>query len=153
MANHNRIRALHRTLLGFSLLAIALAASLPGVARAAQTILNVSYDPTRELYQDFNQAFATYWKAKTGKDVTIQLSNGGSGKQARSVIDGLEADVVTLGLVYDIDAISEKAHLLPPNWQSQWRYRLPTVRARAMPTIRAIRAETLCASSPTDDWT
>lgn len=113
---------MHRTLLGFSLLAIALAASLPGVARAGQTILNVSYDPTRELYQDFNHAFAAYWKAKTGKDVTIELSNGGSGKQARSVIDGLEADVVTLGLAYDIDAISEKAHLLPPDWQSRLPY-------------------------------
>jgi sulfate transport system substrate-binding protein len=110
---------MHRTLLGFSLLAMALAASFPSVASAGQTILNVSYDPTRELYQDFNQAFATYWKAKTGEEVSLQLSNGGSGKQARSVIDGLEADVVTLGLAYDIDAISEKAQLLPSNWQSR----------------------------------
>ena len=83
------------------------------------TILNVSYDPTRELYQDYNAAFAKYWKAKTGQDVTIKQSHGGSGKQARSVIDGLQADVVTLALAYDIDAISEKAKLLPANWQSR----------------------------------
>src|SRR5712692_11773515 len=75
-------------------------------ARAANvTLLNVSYDPTRELYQDYNKAFARYWKAKTGQDVTVRQSHGGSGKQARSVIDGLEADVVTLALGYDVDAI------------------------------------------------
>ena len=84
-----------------------------------QTILNVSYDPTREFYEDYNTAFVKYWKEKTGTDVTINLSNGGSGKQARAVIDGLEADVVTLGLAYDIDAISQKAGLLPPDWQSR----------------------------------
>jgi sulfate/thiosulfate-binding protein len=88
-------------------------------ARAGQTILNVSYDPTRELYEDYDVQFAIYWKAKTGQDVTVNVSNGGSGKQARAVIDGLEADVVTLGLAYDIDAITEKAHLLPANWQSR----------------------------------
>ena len=88
-------------------------------APAAQTILNVSYDPTRELYEDYDVQFAIHWKAKTGQDVTINVSNGGSGKQARAVIDGLEADVVTLGLAYDIDAIAEKAHLLPANWQSR----------------------------------
>ena len=82
-------------------------------------LLNVSYDPTRELYQDYNAAFARYWKAKTGQDVVINQSHGGSGKQARSVIDGLQADVVTLALAYDIDAISEKANLLPANWQSR----------------------------------
>jgi sulfate/thiosulfate transport system substrate-binding protein len=86
---------------------------------AAQTILNVSYDPTREFYEDFDAAFAKHWKAKSGQDLTINLSNGGSGKQARAVIDGLEADVVTLGLAYDIDAIHEKAELLPANWQSR----------------------------------
>jgi sulfate/thiosulfate transport system substrate-binding protein len=95
----------------------------PGLAPAraitAQTILNVSYDPTREFYEEFDAAFAKYWETKTGQSVTINLSNGGSGKQARAVIDGLEADVVTLGLAYDIDEISEKAHLLPPNWQSR----------------------------------
>jgi sulfate/thiosulfate transport system substrate-binding protein len=83
------------------------------------TLLNVSYDPTRELYEDFNKQFATYWKGKTGQDVTIRQSHGGSGKQARSVIDGLEADVVTLALAYDIDQISEKAGLLPANWQTR----------------------------------
>jgi len=88
-------------------------------APAAQTILNVSYDPTRELYEDYDVQFAIHWKAKTGQDVTVNVSNGGSGKQARAVIDGLEADVVTLGLAYDIDAIAEKAHLLPANWQSR----------------------------------
>jgi sulfate/thiosulfate transport system substrate-binding protein len=120
MSNQGRIKMrIRQTLLGLSLLAMPLAASLPTVAVAGQTILNVSYDPTREFYQDFNLAFAIYWKGKTGGDVTIQLSNGGSGKQARAVIDGLEADVVTLALAYDIDAIGEKGHLLPPNWQSR----------------------------------
>src|SRR5436190_2841125 len=83
------------------------------------TLLNVSYDPTRELYEDFNQQFAAYWKNKTGQEVTIRQSHGGSGKQARSVIDGLEADVVTLALAYDIDQIAEKGGLLPANWQTR----------------------------------
>ncbi|MDP8991065.1 MAG: sulfate ABC transporter substrate-binding protein [Acidobacteriota bacterium] len=82
-------------------------------------LLNVSYDPTRELYQDINAAFAKQWKAKTGADVQISQSHGGSGKQARSVIDGLQADVVTLALAYDIDVLSEKANLVPKNWQSR----------------------------------
>jgi sulfate/thiosulfate transport system substrate-binding protein len=82
-------------------------------------LLNVSYDPTRELYQDVNAAFAKQWKAKTGVDVQISQSHGGSGKQARSVIDGLQADVVTLALAYDIDVLSEKANLVPKNWQSR----------------------------------
>src|SRR5450432_2441951 len=81
-------------------------------------LLNVSYDPTRELYQDFNQAFVAYWKKKTGDDVTIKQSHGGSGKQARSVIDGIDADVVTLALAYDIDAIAEK-QLIAPDWQKR----------------------------------
>jgi sulfate/thiosulfate transport system substrate-binding protein len=83
------------------------------------TILNVSYDPTRELYEDYNKAFAQYWKNKTGQTVPIQQSHGGSGAQSRAVIDGLPADVVTLALAYDIDAIAEKAKLLPDNWQSR----------------------------------
>jgi len=83
------------------------------------TILNVSYDPTRELYEDYNQQFAAYWQGKTGQEVTIRQSHGGSGKQARSVIDGLGADVVTLALAYDIDQIADKAGLLPANWQSR----------------------------------
>ena len=97
--------------------AVALSA---GAAQAANvTLLNVSYDPTRELYKDVNAAFAQQWKAKTGDAVTINQSHGGSGAQARAVIDGLDADVVTLALAYDIDAISQKAKLLPPNWQSR----------------------------------
>ncbi len=79
--------------------------------------LNVSYDPTRELFQDYNQSFGKYWKAKTNQDIKFNQSHGGSGKQARSVIDGLEADVVTLALAYDIDAIAEKTKLLPLDWQ------------------------------------
>ena len=81
------------------------------------TLLNVSYDPTRELYADYNKAFASYWKDKTGDEVIINQSHGGSGKQARAVIDGLDADVVTLALAYDIDAIAQKSGLLPKNWQ------------------------------------
>ena len=93
---------------------------IPGIATAGTvTLLNVSYDPTRELYQDYNAAFAKYWKAKTGNEVQIQQSHGGSSKQARAVIDGLEADVVTLALAYDIDAIAQNARLLPVNWQSR----------------------------------
>ena len=83
------------------------------------TLLNVSYDPTRELYQAVNKAFADQWKQKTGDTVTINQSHGGSGKQARAVIDGLEADVVTLGLAYDIDAIADKGNLLPKDWQKR----------------------------------
>src|ERR1700720_4153250 len=83
------------------------------------SLLNVSYDPTRELYQDFNQAFAKYWKAKTGQTVTVEQSHSGSSKQARAVIDGLQADVVTLALAYDIDAISQNAGLLPADWQKR----------------------------------
>ena len=82
-------------------------------------LLNVAYDPTRELYQDFDQAFAKYWKAKTGQTVTIEQSHGGSSKQARAVIDGLQADVVTLALAYDVDAISQNAGLLPGDWQKR----------------------------------
>ena len=82
-------------------------------------LLNVSYDPTRELYVDFNKAFAAHWKAKTGDNVTVKQSHGGSGKQARSVIDGLDADVVTLALAYDIDELSSKARLIPADWQKR----------------------------------
>lgn len=85
----------------------------------AQELLNVSYDPTRELYQEVNAAFAADWKAKTGKSITIRQSHGGSGKQARAVLDGLEADVVTLALAYDIDALARKGGLLPATWQAR----------------------------------
>ena len=87
-------------------------------ASNAAELLNVSYDPTRELYQEFNAAFVKHWKEETGEDITIRQSHGGAGKQARAVIDGLEADVVTLALAYDIDAIAEKTGRLPKDWQS-----------------------------------
>ncbi|HJV44042.1 sulfate ABC transporter substrate-binding protein [Caulobacter sp.] len=93
-----------------------------GLAQAQSkpvTLLNVSYDPTRELYKDINAAYAKYWKEKVGQTLVINQSHGGSGKQARSVIDGLQADVVTLALAYDIDEIAAKAKLLPANWQSR----------------------------------
>jgi sulfate transport system substrate-binding protein len=98
-------------------LALALATAIPALA-AEITLLNVSYDPTRELYSDFNNAFANYWQKKANQKVTIKQSHGGSGKQARAVIDGLEADVVTLALAYDIDAIAEKG-LIKPGWQKE----------------------------------
>jgi len=82
-------------------------------------LLNVSYDPTRELYKNFNRVFQTYWKEKTGQDIVIRQSHGGAGKQARSVIEGLEADVVTLALAYDIDAMHRISQLIPENWQSR----------------------------------
>jgi sulfate transport system substrate-binding protein len=99
-------------------LALALGIALPAQAGADVNLLNVSYDPTRELYTDFNKAFASHWKTTTGDTVTIKQSHGGSGKQARAVIDGLEADVVTLALAYDIDAIAEKG-LIKPGWQKE----------------------------------
>ncbi len=98
--------------------AFAGAMSLPAWAQGV-TLLNVSYDPTRELYVEFNQAFAKYWKAKTGQEVTVKQSHGGSGKQARSVIDGLEADVVTLALGADVDALHTQAGLIPKDWQKR----------------------------------
>ena len=102
------------------ILTVIFAFTASGIASAKQiTLLNVSYDPTRELYEEYNKVFSEHWKAKTGDDVIINQSHGGAGKQARAVIDGLEADVVTLALSYDIDAISEKAGLFPKNWQSR----------------------------------
>jgi sulfate/thiosulfate transport system substrate-binding protein len=92
--------------------------ALPAEAQGDKTLLNVSYDPTRELYAEFNAAFASHWKEKGGGTVTVKQSHGGSGKQARSVIDGLEADVVTLALAYDIDVIAEKGKL-PADWQAR----------------------------------
>ncbi len=102
-----------------TLLVITLATLGSSPAFAEKTFLNVSYDPTRELYQDYNKTFTQYWKNKTNEDIKFNQSNGGSGKQARAVIDGLEADVVTLALAYDIDAIAEKAKLLPADWQKR----------------------------------
>jgi len=104
----------------FKTTVVSLAWTLALAAGAKEVkLLNVSYDPTREFYQDYNAAFTKYWKAKTGDDVAVAQSHGGSGKQAQSVINGLEADVVTLALAYDIDAIAAQAKLLPPDWQKR----------------------------------
>ena len=108
---------LRRGALAFALLFAAGAATAKDLS-----LLNVSYDPTRELYQEYNQLFANRWKEKTGDNLTIKASHGGSGKQARSVIDGLDADVVTLALAYDIDAISQRAKLLPADWQKRLKH-------------------------------
>jgi len=109
----------HPKFLTLLVAALALSTLTSSIARADVSLLNVSYDPTRELYQDYNEAFAKYWQAKTGEKVTIRQSHGGSGAQARSVIDGIDADVVTLALAYDIDAIADKAKLLPADWQTR----------------------------------
>ncbi len=110
--------------------ALLLAAALQPVQAAEVSLLNVSYDPTRELYQDFNKAFADYWKAKSGDSVKLRQSHGGSGKQARAVIDGLAADVVTLALAYDIDEIAQRG-LIAKDWQK----RLPNNSAPYTSTI------------------
>lgn len=109
-----------KTLLAIALFSAVFGVTAPSSAFAKDVeILNVSYDPTRELYVDFNKAFAAHWKAKTGDNVSVKQSHGGAGKQARAVIDGLQADVVTLALAYDIDAIHEKAKLIPKDWQAR----------------------------------
>lgn len=114
------------------ILALALVATIAPAAWSKNiTLLNVSYDPTRELYEDFNKAFAKYWESKTGDKVSVKQSHGGSGKQARGVIDGLQADVVTLALAYDIDAIAERGKSLPKDWQK----RLPNNSAPYTSTI------------------
>ncbi len=120
MSFQNRTRRTFHVLAAAALTTLATAGALaPSLAQAKDiSLLNVSYDPTRELYQEYNAAFSKYWKAKTGDDVTVKASHGGSGKQARSVIDGLDADVVTLALAYDIDAIAEKG-LLATDWQKK----------------------------------
>ena len=104
-------------------LLLALAAALGFLATSVPardvTLLNVSYDPTRELYDDFNKAFAKHWESKAGDKLSVKQSHGGSGKQARGVIDGLQADVVTLALAYDIDALHEKGKLIPKDWQAR----------------------------------
>ena len=114
--SHTR-RPFHRAALA-ALGALMLAQAAPAAADA-NTLLNVSYDPTRELYDDYNKAFAKHWAARTGKKVAIRQSHGGSGKQARTVIDGLQADVVTLALAGDIDALATQGKLLPANWQGR----------------------------------
>ena len=98
---------------------LAMATSVIALHAADTTLLNVSYDPTRELYTEFNKAFATHWKEKTGKEVEINQSHGGSGKQARSIIDGIQADVATLALAYDIDELAAKGSLVPADWQKR----------------------------------
>jgi sulfate transport system substrate-binding protein len=117
MNNDDFMRTMKLPLKCLAALAVAFVAS----AQAAEEIklLNVSYDPTREFYQDYDSAFVKYWKQKSGQTVSIQQSHGGSGKQARAVIDGLSADVVTLALAYDIDMIAEKGKLLPAGWQKR----------------------------------
>jgi sulfate transport system substrate-binding protein len=111
---------INRNLLSISLLAVTLIFGLVDIAFAKQiTLLNVSYDPTRELYEDYNKAFASYWKNKTGDDVVVNQSHGGSGKQGRAVIDGLDADIVSLALAYDIDNVASKSGLLSSQWQSK----------------------------------
>ena len=116
MTIHSNRRTLRNVLLGMAL-------ALPAFAGVAsgkdKELLNVSYDPTREFYAEFNKAFAADWKAQTGEDLTIRASHGGSGKQARSVIDGLEADVVTLALSAEIDVLATNGKLLPANWQAR----------------------------------
>jgi sulfate transport system substrate-binding protein len=122
---HVRVKAVGGALsLGFALMGLSLwlsgsAGLAVAEAQDKATLLNVSYDPTRELYQDVNAAFAKAWQAKTGQTVTINQSHGGSGKQARAVIDGLEADVVTLALAYDVDAIARNGGAVKPNWQAR----------------------------------
>src|SRR5450830_72360 len=119
---HTLLAAVLPVLLPVLLPTLVVSTSLTQAAAAAEiTLLNVSYDPTRELYQDFNGAFARQWKAKTGDSVTVKQSHGGSGKQARSVIDGLQADVVTLALASDIDAIAEHG-LAAADWQKRLQY-------------------------------
>ena len=110
--------------MSLSKLAALVTLGLAAVAAQAKDfqLLNVSYDPTRELYVEYNKAFASYYKAKTGDVVSVKQSHGGSGKQARSVIDGLEADVLTLALAYDIDEVSERAKLLPADWQKRLQH-------------------------------
>ena len=107
----NSLKTIRAAMLGVALTAL-------GTSAAAQTLLNVSYDPTRELYQDFNAAFIKYWQAKTGQKIAIKQSHGGSGGQARAVIDGLDADVVTLALAYDIDAVAQSG-LTTTAWQKR----------------------------------
>jgi sulfate transport system substrate-binding protein len=109
-----------KSLLAIALLSAVFSVTVPATALAKDvTLLNVSYDPTRELYQDFNAAFINYWQAKTGDKVTIKTSHGGSGKQARAIIDGLDADVATLALAYDVDQLQEKGKLIPKDWQKR----------------------------------
>jgi len=107
------------SLFKISILLISLLVNSHSALAADISLLNVSYDPTRELYQDFNAAFSKFWLAKTGDKVTVKASHGGSGKQARAIIDGLDADVATLALAYDVDQLQEKGKLIPKDWQTR----------------------------------
>src|ERR1700754_1626639 len=112
------MRLIARNFIGLAAIALA-AATFTAPASAQSRMLNVSYDPTRELYRAFDDAFAKHWKETTGKTIVIQQSHGGSGAQARAVIDGLEADVVTLALQADIDAIAQNTGKIPPDWRAR----------------------------------
>ncbi|MEA3149364.1 MAG: sulfate/thiosulfate transport system substrate-binding protein [Gammaproteobacteria bacterium] len=125
------MKARHSRLISAAGLLALMLGLAPALHAATVSLLNVSYDPTREFYDEYNKAFATYWKGKTGDTVVVNQSHGGSGKQARSVIDGLDADVVTLALAYDIDALSTQGKLVPANWQT----RLPSNSAPYTSTI------------------
>ena len=131
----------------FTLLLAAVALTGPAFAKDIE-LLNVSYDPTRELYVEYNAAFAKYWKAKTGDNVTIKQSHGGSGKQARSVIDGLKADVVTLALANDVSALNKNGNLLPANWQE----RLPLGSAPYTSTIVFLVRKSSPLAGKIKDW-
>ena len=121
-----------------SILALLAAGVTAFAAPKPATLLNVSYDPTRELYVNYNAAFVKYWAGKTGQKVTVQQSHGGSSKQSRSVIDGLSADVVTLALAYDIDAIAEKAKLIPADWQKKHADLVGEVTGRGFAVLRGL---------------
>jgi sulfate transport system substrate-binding protein len=114
MTTNNRYARLAAALIG-----LALGTGSPATPAEEITLLNVSYDPTREFYEDYNKAFNTYWKAKTGDNVTINQSHGGGGKQTRAIIDGLDADVATLAVAYDVNQLAAKAELIPSSWQSR----------------------------------
>ena len=115
--------------------------ALAGFAEADDVrILNVSYDPTREMYREFNQKFSSYWQERTGNEVTVQMSHGGSGSQSRSVIDGLDADVVTLALAYDVDAIRQHSRRLRPDWQSRLPHNSAPYTSTIVFLVRSIAA-------------
>ncbi|MFC3148077.1 sulfate ABC transporter substrate-binding protein [Piscinibacterium candidicorallinum] len=117
MFSFKNVNSTRRVILGLAM--ALLAAAGPAQAQQEITLLNVSYDPTRELYKEINEAFARDWKSKTGQSLNIKQSHGGSGRQARSIIDGIEADVATLALAYDIDALHERGKLIPADWQKR----------------------------------
>jgi sulfate transport system substrate-binding protein len=118
----------------------------PAAAQQPVTLLNVSYDPTREFYQEFNAAFVRYWQPKTGQSVTIRQSHGGSASQARAVIDGLEADVVTLALAYDVDALHRQAGLISANWQSRFSFNSAPYSSTIVFVVRKGNPKRIC------DW-